>query len=121
MKCKGEFMKGKIPWNKGISPSVITRKHMSEAQLKRNHRAEKCYQWKGGSWVWWQAEIKKRDHFTCVNCGLYEPDIVEVAHRKPIKGLKNRNISGHPLNSYENLTTLCPNCHAKFDKGLIKI
>lgn len=111
-------LKGIKPWNTG--------KHLSEehkTKLSRAYRkleGKDYYQWKGGSWVWWQKEIRKRDNYTCVKCKLYDPDLVQVAHIERIKGIKNRNTSGHPLNSYENLVTLCPNDHVRFDKGLIK-
>lgn len=120
-------------WRKNISISregfimkEETKKKISEALKGKSTstwtiKGSSCYNWKGGSWIWWQKEIKKRDHFTCVYCGLYDPDIVEVCHIKPIKGLVNRVKSGHPLNSYENLTTLCPNCHARFDRGIITL
>lgn len=109
--------KGKVAYNKGIPMTEEQRKKNSDCH-KGLKTKEQCYNWKGGSWVWWSAEIKKRDHFTCRKCKLYDPDIVEVCHLIPIRGLKNRNLSGHPLNSYENLITLCPNDHTRLDKGI---
>lgn len=118
-----KFVKGNAPWNKGKKGvySVASRKKMSDSQLRNSHRGPKHPEWKGGSWVYWQSEIKKRDHYTCLVCHLYDPDIVEAAHIKPIVGLLNRRTAGHPLNSYENLITLCPNCHARYDKNIIDI
>ena len=121
--CRGIWMAGKPTWNKGKKGvlSLQAIKNMSEAQKKSKFKAELRYNWKGGTWPYWQATIRKRDNYTCIVCGLFDPEIVEVAHIKPIRGLKNRITSGNPLNSFENLTTLCPNCHARYDKGIIEL
>lgn len=73
--------------------------------------------WKGGMIIYWRKQALKRDDYTCKNCGLREPEIMDVAHLKPINGNKNRRYTVQDLN---NLITLCPNCHRRFDKGLIE-
>lgn len=107
---------GKQTWNKGRTGvySDETRKKMGASRI-----GKRPMNWKGGSWVYWRAEILKRDE-VCVLCGEQEQKILEVAHIEPIVGLKNRVTSGHPLNTYTNLVTLCPNCHKKLDVGIIK-
>jgi len=67
--------------------------------------------------IYWRKQALKRDDYTCKNCGLREPEIMDVAHLKPINGNKNRRYTVQDLN---NLITLCPNCHRRFDKGLIE-
>ena len=89
--------------------------------------------WKGGGNLYWKRQVLKRDNWTCKNCGLYEPSIVEVAHIEPLSRLKKPKGSGRVSledtgwykRKYEvgnpfNMIVLCPNCHARFDKGLLK-
>jgi len=66
--------------------------------------------------IYWRKQALKRDDWTCRNCGLREPEIMEVAHLKAINGDKNRRYKIQDLN---NLITLCPNCHKKLDKKLL--
>jgi len=73
--------------------------------------------WKGGMIIYWRNKVLKRDDYTCKNCGLKEPKIMDVAHLKPINGNKNRRYKPQDPN---NLITLCPNCHRRLDKGLLK-
>lgn len=108
--------KGRKAPNKGIPMSEEQKAKLSKACMGRIPP-----NFAGGSWVYWRAKILQRDDYTCQICFLREPRIVEVAHKIAIQGLKNRVTSGHPLNSYENLITLCPNDHARFDKGLITL
>lgn len=111
------FRKGHKAWNRGKT-GVYSAEALKKMGAKRVGVQPSNY--KGGSWQVWQKRILKRDRYICQICGMNEPGIMEVAHLVQIKGLKNRIISGHPLNSYENLITLCPNDHTRMDKGFIK-
>lgn len=117
---KAHYQKGYIPWNTGKKMSEEYKEKLRNVDRTKTS-GKNHYLWKGGSWIWWQKKIKERDNYTCQKCGLREPEIVEACHIKPIKGLTNRVKNGHELNNYENLVTLCPNDHKRFDKGLIKL
>jgi predicted restriction endonuclease len=79
---------------------------------------EKHPLWKGGMIIYWKKQVLKRDDYTCRNCGLREPEIMDVAHIEPINGDRNRRYTPQNAN---NLIVLCPNCHRRFDKGLINL
>lgn len=115
---KATYRDGKVLWNKGKTGvySKETRRRIGEGRI-----GQKPANWKGGSWIYWQRKALERDNYTCQNCGLKEPEIAEACHLIPIKGLKNRVKSGNKLNKLDNLVTLCPNCHKRFDKGLIEV
>lgn len=77
---------------------------------------EKHPRWKGGLIIWARKQALERDNYTCQYCGLNEKEIMEVAHIVPVMGEKNRRYTSQDVN---NLITLCPNDHTRFDKGLI--
>lgn len=58
-----------------------------------------------------KLEIRQRDGFGCIMCGLA---ITEYAHIEPAF----KNSKKHNLN---NIALLCPICHKKFDRGFIPI
>ena len=63
--------------------------------------------WRGGRMDWWRIQVLKRDNFTCRDCKLRDPDIVEANH---IKSQKEHPELKHVVANGE---TLCPNCHKK--------
>ncbi len=114
------------PCTRRLNPSWAGKTHTAESKRKiskarkaNNARGAHAHNFKGGSWVYWVKVIKERDNNTCVACSLQSEHVIQVAHIKPIQGLKNRRTSGHPLNTPENLVCLCANCHTLYDKGLI--
>jgi hypothetical protein len=60
-----------------------------------------------------RAEALARDGQTCRQCGATpdNPDILEVAHITP------RTLGGEE--TLDNLVTVCPNCHAQFDRDYV--
>lgn len=82
--------------------------------------------------LYWKRQVLKRDNWTCRNCQLHEPEIMEVAHVTPLssfKGGKGYKVkfeeSGwykrrYEVQNPEDLIVLCPNCHVRFDKGLLQ-
>lgn len=54
----------------------------------------------------------------CVNCG-YDKH-AEVCHIRPVSDFPE-NATLLEINSPDNLTTLCPNCHWEFDQGMISL
>lgn len=87
---------------------------------KGKNAGQNHVRWKGGTVLYWRKVALKRDDYTCQNCKLQEKEIMDVAHIVPINGNKNRRVL-HPLNNADNLVTLCPNCHRRFDKGIIEL
>lgn len=80
--------------------------------------------WKGGKLLYAKKVVLERDKFTCKNCGLVDRDIAEVAHIKSVSEMKGDKPSWYSrrydVQDVNNLIVLCPNCHARYDKGLIK-
>lgn len=107
---------GKKAWNAGKT-NIYSEE--TKSKMGKGRVGMKPHNWKGGSWIYWRREIIKRDGY-CVVCKYDDIRILEVAHINPIAGLKNRIRPGNPLNTYDNLITLCPNCHKKLDLGIIK-
>ena len=86
-----DVRKGNIPWNTG----------KDFLAFERNPR------WKGGRIDSLKRKCLLRDNFTCRNCSLREPEIMEVDHIK-----EKWEIPELYLN-LDNMQTLCPNCHRR--------
>ena len=63
--------------------------------------------WKGGKINYLKKQAKVRDDYTCQICGLRDMEIMEVDHIKP------QSTFPELKNDFENLLTLCPNCHRR--------
>jgi 5-methylcytosine-specific restriction endonuclease McrA len=113
--CSREcWRNGHVVWNKGKKLNYLPPTSFKKGEMI----GEKHHMWKGGKWCWARRETIKRDNGTCQYCGLIEQVIMDVAHIIPTNGDKNRRYGIHDLN---NLITLCPNCHRRFDKGIIEL
>lgn len=96
--------------NKGKRLSIETRRKMSEAQ-----KGEKGSNWQGGKsfevypqdWTYDLKEsIRKRDNYTCQECGIHKDELNRKLHVHHIDyNKKNCN----PI----NFITLCCACHMK--------
>lgn len=65
-------------------------------------------QWKGGTGgKYWTRRCLERDNYTCLVCGLRDPEIMQVDHIKPT--------STNPELRFvlDNLRSICPNCHER--------
>lgn len=62
----------------------------------------------------WTRNVMERDNYTCQDCGLHDPEIVEAHHIKPRKEF--------PELAYDidNGVTVCPNCHKRRHLHLCK-
>jgi HNH endonuclease len=96
------FKKNMIPWNKDTK-GVCKAWNKGLPGLK----GELNGAWKGTDDKYWRYKCLERDNYTCRECKLREPEIMEVDHIKQ-KGK-------HPQLRYvlNNLQTLCPNCHKR--------
>jgi len=64
----------------------------------------------GPGWNEYSKNIRKRDNFTCQNCGAVERNSsFHVHHKRPIKLFSTIEEANIP----SNLITLCPTCHRK--------
>jgi DEAD/DEAH box helicase domain-containing protein len=62
----------------------------------------------GEGWRRLTEKIRKRDEYSCVNCGIKESGAAfHVHHKIPFRQFINR----YEANREENLITLCPACH----------
>jgi hypothetical protein len=117
---QSERMKGKPGYWKDRKMTNAMKKKISE-RMKGQNTGSTNYGWKGGCWLYWRKQVLIRDDYTCLACGLRDEDIMHVAHIEPVNGLKERVRSGNHKNRLDNLVTLCPNDHARLDRGIISI
>jgi len=62
----------------------------------------------GKNWDQIRKNVRHRDHYQCQVCGLPESSKAHhVHHKSPLRGF----LSLEEANRFENLITLCPNCH----------
>jgi len=111
---------GHIPWNKGRKTGIIP----PNAWKKGQNLGEKHPNWKGGKWHWAKRKTLERDDYTCQICGLKEPEIMETAHKQRKNNYSDYYQSekrAYLVHNPNDLITLCPNCHRKYDKGLIEL
>lgn len=93
-----------------IRKSKLGRKLSEETKHKMRKSAgkgEKNHRWKGGKWSYVKRQIKIRDDYVCQICGLKDIEIMEVDHIKPKARFPELSLV------FENLITLCPNCHRR--------
>lgn len=61
-------------------------------------------------WAALRLQAKRRDGFRCTACGAHGR--LEVHHKVPVRQAPERAYN------LENLTTLCPGCHIRVERGL---
>ncbi len=89
---------------KGI---IITLSDFYEEFLENQGASSKANKY-GKDWGLIRQEVKRRDHYTCQNCGKLESSVsFDVHHIKPFKAFSNPK----DANKMENLITLCKQCH----------
>lgn len=67
---------------------------------------EKSPRYKNGSGMW-STNVLIRDNYTCQDCGLHEPEILEVHH------IVSKQVAPEKQFDLDNGITLCPNCHKR--------
>lgn len=80
-----------------------------------NYKGGKCID-RGFNWKKIKLQIKERDGFRCVKCGVHESELkqnLQVHHICPYKCTQD--------NSFDNLITLCSKCHANTEWVFLKI
>lgn len=55
----------------------------------------------------WSRNVMERDGYTCQDCGLHDPEIVEAHHIIP------RSVDPSKQYNIDNGITVCPNCHKR--------
>ena len=99
------------------------KKQSNETILKRIKRGKDHYNYQGGittitrkrtRGIFWKRiadKIRERDNNICRSCGLNGKEKkLPVHHIIPFRISKN--------NDFQNLITLCPSCHIKFEKKI---
>jgi hypothetical protein len=127
LECKkrSEWMKGRVPWNKGI-PLTPEQK----LNLRNWHLGEKCNFWKGGitrlqvlirgnsKYRQWRSDVFERDNYTCYKC-LERGLKIHAHHVKTFSKIILENniktieqaLDCEELWNINNGITLCKNCH----------
>lgn len=110
-----EEVKGHLAYNIYMKKGSHHKKESIDKLKKNSFRGsgEKNPFWKGGGVLYQAREAKKRDNYTCQNCGLQEREILVVDH------IRSKALRPDLQFVLDNLITLCPNCHAR--KTLIDI
>ena len=99
---------GAVATPESIEKRTETRRKNGWLKEPFTHRGEKHWNWKGGiARKYLRTLCKERDNGTCQDCGLHEPEIMDVDH---IKAKAKFPELQHELS---NLITLCPNCHRR--------
>ena len=86
------------------------------------HRRNGYEQYYGRNWNRQRRKALRRDQYRCVDCGLTAKDLYrepDVHHRKPIGKFKEKFSEPEWWergNRIENLVTLCPSCHRKWER-----
>lgn len=85
--------------------------------MSENQKGENSYSWRGGvktyrgdNWEEVSNYIRKRDGFTCKECGKKTNGVqLDVHHKIPFRFFDNPEKANHE----DNLVTLCRSCHSK--------
>lgn len=96
------------------------------AWMSRTHEGENNPNWTGGhtpyygpNWVRKKREVRKRDNYTCQQCGAKESDdnmAFDVHHKIPLRLFDDYK----KANAQNNLILLCRQCHTKADANIRK-
>lgn len=80
---------------------------------------DKHPRWSGGKWCWAKKFVISRDGGVCQICRLDEKEIMDVAHKRGFEngGVDRRYTTHNP----DHLITLCPNCHRRYDLGIVNL
>lgn len=125
------FKKGHDTWNKGntrkisaecvicftrfkYDSKVQTGKYCSVECYSIGKRGEGNHNWIGGGWLYVRKQVLVLQDYTCQNCGLREPDIMEVNHK--LERSKYPELS----RDINNMEVLCPNCHRRKTNAFLR-
>lgn len=100
--------------------------------MSNNLTGENSTRWRGGTvryygpdWERQRDIARKRDNYTCQDCGITEKEFgkkLEVHHKKPFKSfgyIPIKNDNHKQANDLSNLITLCIPCHKRAEKLVI--
>lgn len=102
-----------IPMSEEAKQKMIASKKWRKNSLESNkknsesHKWERAYQRQWWKWLYKKKQALKRDNRTCKECWFREDDIMVVDHIKPKSAFPELKFH------LDNLSTLCPNCHAR--------
>ncbi len=121
----GQFVKGNIPWTKGIGHSEETKKKISQHNYWTGKLDELSAQWKGddvsyvGLHKWIYSRLGKAIKCENPNCFYprwsYREDGTKKRYLKSPKRYEWANVSGKYLRDLKDFVQLCSSCHKQYD------
>ena len=111
-----------------IRKAQLGKKYSEETNKKKSMPLEKNPNWKGGKTKEWQKfkssissklakwarDVKKRDNFTCQECGCKEKEILQAHHKKFVRDYPELILN------LSNGETLCELCHIEKTRKMLK-
>lgn len=129
------WFKNGLPWDvrednmELLSPSEHSRRQLEErgnpmdnpdarrkvslaktGENNHNWRGGVRYNYRGDNWKEQRQKALERDNYECQSCGVNES---EISHALHVHHIEKYEPEVEGTNRLENLTTLCPSCHAK--------
>ncbi len=83
------------------------KKYSEETNKKKGLKGKDNPSFTGTDMEYYRNIALERDNYTCNNCKLREPEIMEVDHFFPQSRFPEVKFE------LENLVTMCPNCHKR--------
>ncbi len=121
-RCKMDVLKSRV----ARSTVRFCSSNCRDTWLSENYYGERHHSWKEGEskyrGTWWyvRRQARKRDDYTCQNCGTSKSELGQnphVHHVKPIRNFEDPQ-EAHTL---DNVVTLCPSCHHKIEHGDLQV
>lgn len=107
--CQLCFTRFKVPLSRSKNS-----KFCSQICVGKSKTKERNGNWIGGGWLYTRKLVLIEQDYTCQNCGLREPEIMEVNHKL------ERSQYPELARDKNNMETLCPNCHRRKTNAFLR-
>lgn len=111
-KCHNQWIRNNPERKRKISEAFRGEKHPN---WQGGPTTDKGRHYRGAGWTRIRKEIRKRDNYTCQDCGVTEAEhgrALDVHHKRPFNQFNGDN---EKANKPSNLITLCKKCHTNAD------